>query len=121
MKAGSALVLAAAGLLAACGNGAVARQAPAVISGTVTATPACLAGVACSKLVTVVPHALVQARGKSGTQLVHADSRGRYSISLLEGLYYLQAARAPSAPGPGGVEVSVRPNERRTVNLRISG
>lgn len=107
--------------LGACSNPVVATQTPAVVSGTVTAAPVCTPGAACSDILAVVPRAVVEASGKAGTQEVRADRRGHYQISLLQGTYLLQAARAPGSTASGGVQITLSPSETRTVNLRISG
>ncbi|HUZ43892.1 MAG TPA: hypothetical protein VMU63_05765, partial [Acidimicrobiales bacterium] len=66
--------------LAGCagGNQAGALQAPAPVSGVVTARSPCAPGHACSFLVALVPDALVVANGKDGTHEVRADGHGRY-------------------------------------------
>lgn len=112
--------LVAAGLVltgCAAGNQAGALQAPAPVSGVVTARPPCASGQACSFLVALVPGALVVANGKDGTHEVRADGHGRYRIFLLEGVWTLQAARNPNSPMGRPVRVDLTAGRAVTVNL----
>jgi len=124
------LSILAAGLCG-CGNGqAGALQTPAVISGVVTSRPSCPSQPppgACSNLVALVPGARVQATGKDGTHQVRADAKGHYQLSLLEGVWDLQASRPAGAAGAAGsaaaapVQIEVQAGRARTVNLQVSG
>jgi len=105
--------------LAGCagGNQAGVLQAPAPVSGVVTARPPCQPGHACSFLVALVPGALVVANGKDGTHEVRADGHGHYRLFLLEGVWTLQAARRPTGPMGLPVRVDLSAGRAATVNL----
>lgn len=107
---------------AACSgaNQAGDMQVPGVVSGVVTARPACVPGRACSFLVALVPNALVEAEGKDGSHWVRADVHGHYRIALLVGTWTLTARRTlNTTPGPP-VRAQVSPGGSSTVDLQIT-
>ena len=95
-------------------------QVPGVVSGVVTARPACVPGRACSFLVALVPNALVQAVGKDGTHWVRADVHGHYHVALLVGTWTLMARRALNSPSGPPVRTQVTPGGSSTVDLQIT-
>jgi hypothetical protein len=106
--------------LSACGNSVGAQQVPAQISGTVTWRPPCPAsptGQACSQLESLAGGAVVRASGKDGVHEAVADSRGRYHLSLIEGLWSLRASRAPQGSGGPIRQVDLAAGQQVTLDL----
>jgi hypothetical protein len=108
--------------VAACSgaNQSGQMQVPGVVSGVVTARPACVPGRACSFLVALVPNALVEALGKDGSHWVRADAHGHYDVALLDGTWTLTAHRTLTSAGGPPVRIQVTPGRPATVNLQIT-